>query len=224
MTQRWSALTFLHWPYRAQLVQALLPAGLDVELYEGQAWVGLVPFSLSDIQWLGTPAIPWISRFPETNVRTYVRGPNGRPGVWFFTLDAERLIGVLGARLLYHLPYRWASMTVKQDGTRVQYASSRLPPFGKAQTDIEIETGNAMQAGEFDNFLTARFRLFAARRTKIYEGDLEHEPWPLQRARVVRLKENMVASCGLPAPQGEPMAHFSDGVTVRVDRLRRLKR
>lgn len=222
MTQRWRWLTFLHWAYPPEVIQQLLPPGLEVDTFDQCAWVGLVPFVLSDLRWLGTPAIPWISRFPETNVRTYVRGQDGKTGVWFFTLEADRLLGVLGARWLYHLPYRWATMDVQKIGSRVSYRSKRLRPFGQGSTDIEIETGRPLQAGAFDQFLTARFRLYAAHRGEILTADIEHQRWALQSASIIRLHEDLIENSGVPRPVGEPVVHFADGVTVKVDRVRRV--
>ena len=112
MLQRWRWLTFMHWRYDAAIIQALLPELLTVDTFDGSAWVGLTPFVLAGLRLPFSPPVPWISRFPETNVRTYVRGPDGEPAVWFFTLEADRLLGVLAARALYGLPYRWSRMRV----------------------------------------------------------------------------------------------------------------
>src|SRR4051812_46149326 len=104
MRQRWENLTFLHWRYRVADVRPLLPAGLEPDVYDGEAWVGLVPFRVRGLTLPKAPAVPWLSTFPETNVRTYVIDRTGRRGVWFFSLDAARLPAVAGARLLYGLP------------------------------------------------------------------------------------------------------------------------
>lgn len=221
MTQHWRSLTFLHWPYSPAFVQQLLPPGLQVDQFDGRAWIGLVPFVLCDLRWLGTPAFPWISQFPETNVRTYVRGPERKPGVWFFTLEASRLLAVLGARWLYHLPYRWASMQVSHDGSRLMYRSKRLPPFGGGSCEIEIEAGSSVESAAFEHFVTARFRLYAAARNRVFAADIEHQPWSLRRARLLHLRENLIEACGLAAPQGRPEIHFADEMFVKVDRVRR---
>ena len=113
MTQIWQSLTFLHWRYEAAAIARTLPKGLTLDTFDGSAWVGLVPFTLAGVRPYGFPALPWISEFPETNVRTYVRGADGERGVWFFTLEADRLAAVMLARWWYHLPYRWAAMRVE---------------------------------------------------------------------------------------------------------------
>ncbi|HMF77898.1 MAG TPA: DUF2071 domain-containing protein [Bryobacteraceae bacterium] len=216
MRQIWRALTFLHWRYDPRVIRPLLPGGLKLDIFDGSAWVGLVPFELADVAPPKLPAVPWLSQFPETNVRTYVRGPDGEPGVWFFTLEADRLIAVMAARAWYHLPYRWAKMNVQVQGNRVEYRSERSRLFGKGHTDIAIEAGDAMQPGELDHFLTARFRLYAASRTRLAYAPVEHAPWPLQQARVLRLDENLVENSGVPDPQGEPLVHFSRELKVRA--------
>src|SRR3954453_16265129 len=133
MLQRWDNLTFLHWRYRPEVIGALLPRELELDPFDGSAWVGLTPFLLTGLRLPRTPALPWISRFPEMNVRTYVRGPDGERGIWFFTLEADRLLGVVGARLSYALPYRWAKMSVCPKDRSVEYKSDRYFRSGRAR-------------------------------------------------------------------------------------------
>src|SRR5437868_9026117 len=125
MLQNWPQLTFLHWRYPADAVQKLVPRDLRVETCGGSAWVGLVPFIVRDLRSPRVPALPWISHFPETNLRTYVQSADGTPGVWFFSLDADRLAAVVAARLTYGLPYKWADMTVASEGSRIRYTGRR---------------------------------------------------------------------------------------------------
>jgi uncharacterized protein len=126
--QTWSWLAFLHWSYPPAVVQRLLPAGLRVHDFDGRAWVGLTPFVLGDLRTPVAPVPPWFARFPETNVRTYVVGPDGRDGLWFFSLDADRLEPVLVARATYALPYMWSAMTVERDGPVVATAAAGAGP------------------------------------------------------------------------------------------------
>ena len=217
MLQSWEWLTFLHWRYEPHAIARLLPAGVQLDTFDGAAWVGLAPFVLTRLRLPVMPAWPWLSRFPETNVRTYVRGPDGKPGVWFFTLEAARLAAVLGARAAYHLPYRWSSMSVSSRPDRVEYSSKRF--LGKGATRVTIEPGERFTVEPFDNFLTARFRLITARGTRIGFADIAHPPWPWQRARVLELEEDLVENSGVPAPSGEPVVHFSRAIDVRIGRL-----
>ncbi len=181
MRQTWRDLTFLHWPLDASIVQPFIPDGLDLHLYDGVAWVGLVPFVIGDLTLPNAPAVPWLSSFAETNIRTYVVDHNGVPGVWFFSLDAASLPAVIGARAAYALPYFWARMSVACNGKTVRYSSRRR--FSKlGRCDIEVEIGDAIaQPSELEIFLTARYRLYAQRRKRILKADVEHPPWNLQR-------------------------------------------
>lgn len=216
LRQTWRDLTFLHWPYDPSVVRPLVPAELELDLYDGAAWVGLVPFLITGLTHSRAPVLPWLSNFPETNVRTYVVDREGRSGVWFFSLDAARLPAVIGARLAYGLPYFWARMTVLSQDTGTRYTSIRLHG-PKAESDIRVRPGEAIGApSELDGFLTARFRLYARRGGRLLDAGIEHEPWPLQRARVLELRQSLVEAAGLPQPTGEPVAHFSRRVDVLV--------
>jgi|SRR6266705_1685352 len=224
MRHRWSSVTFLHWPYEPAVVQRLLPPGLEVESTAGAAWIGLLPFRMRDVRLPGLPPVPWASRFPETNVRTYVRDAQGRAGIWFFSLDAARLGAVVGARATYRLPYFWARMSVRRDGGRVRYRSHRRwPGPGGACCLADVEVGTALGSGELgalDHFLTARYRLFTVVAGRLAQAEAEHPPWPLARARLVRLDQDLVEAAGLPRPERTPLVHHSPGVEVRVGRWR----
>jgi hypothetical protein len=216
MYQRWPRLTFLHWRYKPDTIRNLIPKQLALDTFDGAAWLGLVPFEVVDLRPPWMPALPWISHFPETNVRTYVREPNGNRGVWFFTLAAARLPAVLTARTSYHLPYRWAAMTVMESSGQVRYESRRNRLFGRGRTNIVVEPGEPLVATELDNFVTARFWLFAAAGKRIYAAPIEHKPWPLQGAKVVRLAEDLIQDSGLPNPEGEPLVHYSTDIAVKI--------
>jgi len=137
MYQTWSWLGFLHWSYRPEVLQRLLPAGLRPHTFDGRAWVGVTPFFLEDLRTPVAPALPWFTSFPETNVRTYVVGPDGREGLWFFSLDAARLEPVLVARSTYALPYKWSAMTVERDGSTIRYRSRRRWPGPTPATSLD---------------------------------------------------------------------------------------
>jgi len=219
MQQVWRNLTFLHWRYDAASIARTLPAGLTLDTFDGSAWVGLVPFVLAGVRPYGFPALPWISEFPETNVRTYVKGADGQPGVWFFTLEADRLVAVILARTWYHLPYRWAAMDAERSGSRVEYRSRRNRAFGQGSTDIGIEIGDAIETKELDHFLTARFRLYAEARGRIAYAQIEHVDWPLHQARITQLDETLMEHSGVTRPIGEPLVHFSEELVVKAGAL-----
>jgi uncharacterized protein len=224
MLHRWTAVTFLHWPYPPEVVQRLLPPGLEVDRADGTAWVGLVLFRMEDVRLPGLPPLPWASRFPETNVRTYVRDRHGRIGIWFFSLDAARLGAVVTARVAYGLPYFWAAMSVRRDGDRVRYRSRRRRSgMAAAQCRAVVEVGAAFdrrELGSLDHFLTARFRVYTLIAGRNAAADAEHPPWPLARARLLDVEDHLVVAAGLPRPDRAPLVHFSPGVEVRVGRWR----
>jgi uncharacterized protein YqjF (DUF2071 family) len=211
MLQTWEYLTFLHWPYRPRDIRSLVPPELSLHLFDGAAWVSLTPFLLSNLRLPFLPPVPWISRFPETNVRTYVQAANGEPGIWFFTLDAARLAAVAGARISYWLPYRWTKMRVAIKPGRIEYSSSRYR--------ISILPGEPLLAGALENFLTARFRLYTRAFGRLAFADIEHPPWKLQTAALAALDQNIVQASGPPSPSGDPLLHFSRRTDVRIGRL-----
>jgi uncharacterized protein len=219
MFQRWRWLTFLHWPYDPAAIRSLLPPQVTLDTFDGAAWIGLTPFLLTGLHPPGAPALPWLSQFPETNVRTYVRGPDSEGGVWFFTLEAARLAAVAGARATYRLPYRWSDMRVLRSGRIVEYESHRKWPFGCAQSSIAIQHGEPIHAADFDNFLTARYRLYTLWRNRLAFAQIHHAPWPLHSARVLRLHQNLVEASGVPRPHGHPIVHYSPDLQVRIGRL-----
>ena len=197
MRMRWSELTFLHWPYEPERVQRLLPSGLTVETFDDAAWVGLVPFRMT-VRASRGPAVPWVSFFPETNVRTYVRAPDGTTGIWFFSLDAAQLGAVLTARAWLGLPYEWARMAVRMDGGGGEGRSSdtgargttagppRRAPRPRPTSTADMRIGppiDRADVSDLEEFLTARFRLYSVVRGSLLSVPAEHGPWPLHRAR-----------------------------------------
>jgi uncharacterized protein YqjF (DUF2071 family) len=220
MMQQWRLLTFLHWRYPADLVQSLLPDGLRVQTFDGDAWIGLVPFLMRGVRVPGLPPSPWLSEFPETNVRTYVEGADGEQGIWFFSLDAARLPAVVTARTTYRLPYFWSSMSVGIGRGVLSYRSRRRWPAPRgARADADVEVGNPIpedDLGPLDHFLTARYRLYSVVADRLVGAYAAHPPWPLHRGRAIHVDQTVVQAPGLPAPTGEPLVHTSPGVRVRI--------
>jgi uncharacterized protein YqjF (DUF2071 family) len=221
MRQRWERLTFLHWAYDQADVARLLPEGLEVEPYDGVAWVGLVPFFMVVATGHGRTA-PWASRFCETNIRTYVRDRQGRSGIWFLSLDAARLGAVAVARTTYRLPYFWSGMDVSEDGHRISYrCRRRWPGPAGTRSQVSVEIGDRLgptDLSERDHFLTARWVLFSVSGSRHRFARACHEPWPLHRAEAVSVSDGLVQAAGLPAPAGEPLVLYSPGVDVAIGR------
>lgn len=230
MLQRWDALTYVHWRYPVADVQRLLPPGLTVDTFQGEAWVGLVPFVMRGVRIPGLPAVPWVTTFPETNIRTYVRGPDGGSGVWFASLDIPRGLAVAVARTAYRLPYMWSAMSVQRSGDRIRYRSRRRWPrsaTGRAASDVTVAIGAALSPGEvtpLDAFLTARWGLYTAWGGRLTFAPVQHEAWPLHTATLTGLDQHLTAAAGLPAPRGAPLVRYSPGVDVRIGAPRSVRR
>ena len=159
MLQRWTLISFLHWRVEADDLRPLVPEGLEIDEFDGSAWVGLVPFCMTT-QVTGFPALPWISTFPETNVRTYVTGPDGGRGIWFLSLDVARSPTALAGAAL-GLPYRWSSMRIGGSFGDVTYRCRRLVPTGSvASTARVVSTGDPVPMTARDHFLVSRFRVY----------------------------------------------------------------
>ena len=204
MYQEWHHLTFLHWSFDPAALRPLIPRPLELDTFDGHAWLGIVPFLIKKSRFRG---IPWRIDFPETNVRTYVRLPNGDTGVWFFSLDAASLFATLGARMSFRLPYMWSRMQVEVSGNRIHYHSDRTWPAAPGHFECRVETGDEIVANEFDAFLLYRYRLY----TKWTFGDVEHVPYPLRKVRLLDLRHDLFKTGGPPV-----VVHYSPMVDVRI--------
>ncbi|MCW2606979.1 MAG: hypothetical protein JWO60_1672 [Frankiales bacterium] len=219
-TQHWGELAFLHWPVDPALVAPLLPPGTTPDVVDGQTWVGLVPFRMSRVRILGTPPLPHLSAFAETNVRLYAVDRDGRRGVVFRSLEAARLLPVLAARWTYHLPYLWARMRLERDGDVRRYTTSRRwpGPRGVGGT-VALRVGAPVEPDPLAHFLTARWGLYSTWYGGRTAGaPVDHPPWPLHTATLLELTDGLVEAAGLPAPQGAPHVLWSPGVEVRIGR------
>ncbi len=220
MGQRWERLTFLHWGFDPAAVQRLLPDGLTAETWDGAAWVGLVPFYMR-VSTASGRRFPWVSNFCETNVRTYVRDPSGRTGIWFFSLDAARLGAVVTARATpYRLPYFWSSMRLSERGRELAYLTRRHSAPA-VTSRVRVAVGEPIPAGQvsaFEHFLTARWMLFSVTRGQRAAARACHARWPLHRATAQLVDDQLITAAGLPAPAGEPLVHYSPGVDVAIGR------
>ena len=221
LRQRWTELGFFHWPMPPDAVQQLLPGGLRVDVFDGQAWVGLIPFEMRDVRFGNGPVVPVLGSFIEINVRTYVVDAAGRRGVWFFSLDVPRspIVGV--ARSFFALPYCWASASHEVDQDRHRYRMRRRWPHrDRAVADIAFEVGDAIERPDvLDDFLTARWALMTRRGSRLAYGAVHHPAWPLHEAGDVRIDGDVVEAAGLPRPVGAPHARYSPGTEVSIGRL-----
>lgn len=220
MHQRWTNLLFAHWPVAPAALRSLLPPALTLDTFDGDAWVGVIPFHMSNVRPRGVPAMPWLSSFHELNVRTYVR-VGTRAGVWFFSLDASNPIAVRTARAAVHLPYYDARMGMRaaSDGS-VGYHSARThrgapPAVFDATYRPEGQVYRAAP-GTLDHFLVERYELFAMSRRGLLHVKIAHPPWPLQPASAHIERNTMGAAAGI-ALTGDPThLHFAARVDVRT--------
>ena len=220
MTMGWRRLTYVHWRYDPDVVARLLPDGLEPDLYEGSAWVGLIPFQMERIRFGRLPAVPKWSSFPETNVRTYAVDASGRRGVWFMSLDIDRLAPTLVARGGYGLPYCWGPMSIEVQGRRITYRGIRRWP-DSAHSRMVVEVSDPIAPDDVDDlthFLSARWGLYSTLGSRVLWAPVSHPRWPLREASLLDLDESLLAAAGLPAPECEPHVRFSPGVRVRAGR------
>ena len=213
MTQSWHNLLFAHWPADADKVRARIPPGLPLDLFDGQAWIGVVPFRMTNVAPRFVPALPLVSAFAELNVRTYVT-VGGKPGVYFFSLDAESSMAVAAARSFLRLPYFTAEMNVRCDGTLVHYSSHRTDSSA-APADLVAQYQPAGPIyeplpGTLDHFLTERYCLYNVdSRFRAYRLDIHHLPWKLQRAEATFATNTMTDAAGVRLPSIAPLLHFA---------------
>jgi uncharacterized protein YqjF (DUF2071 family) len=212
MGQTWHDLLFAHWALPPETLRPLIPQPLQLDLRDAQAWVGVTPFVISGLRLRGTPPLPWLSRFPELNVRTYVEY-DGRPGIYFFSLDAARLSAVVAARRAYRLPYFHAAMSARREGEAVRYESRRIDASGPP---AELRTSYRptgpplpIDDGSLERWLAERYCLYVVdERGRALRGEIHHSPWPLQPATATIEVNTMARPLGLEL-DSKPLLHYS---------------
>ena len=214
-TQRWRELLFVHWPIPVEALRPLIPERLNIDTFEGVAYVGVVPFAMEGVRpwWM-----PFGMSFLECNVRTYVH-INGEPGVWFFSLEAASWLAVQAARIGWSLPYYFATMEMSADGNDRSYRTTRR---GQAEAQLSArwtvgEPLGVLSPDSLEFFLLERYLLFSQRSGVIYRGQVYHTPYPAHTATLHDIDEGLIAAAGLPATSGPPpLVHCSPGVDVEV--------
>jgi uncharacterized protein len=230
--QNWHHLLFLHWEIPAAELQALLPPRLTLDTFEGKAYVGLVPFTLSGVRAVLTPPLPWISQFHEINVRTYVHLDGRDPGVWFFSLDASSKLAVAAARAAYKLPYFDAEMELAASSEAlptIDFDSKRNDARGTMPANAHIRyrpiEGSFAPAvpGTLDHFLVERYILYTQdEQRQLLRARVHHQPYPVQRAEVLALNETLVWAAGIRRAEGVDLRHYAREVNVKVYPLERV--
>lgn len=232
MTQRWNDLLFAHWPVPPASLSRLCPDGLQLDTFNGSAWIGVVPFWMDRIKFRGIPTLPGARSFPEINLRTYVRDPHtGTPGVFFLSLDAGNLLGVTFARMFYSLPYHWAEMAFEQRSER-EFAYYSRRRFSRDEVIFKARYRGLgptrklaeSRAGTLEYFLTERYCLFArGRDNQPMRANIHHVPWPLEEAEAEIERNDLAAAVGIRLPNQPPVLHYSRRLAVYVWQLERIR-
>lgn len=227
MRQDWHHLLFLHWEVPVRELQELVPRELTIDTFDGKAYVGLIPFTMTNVRPVMTPPIPFLSSFHEVNVRTYVHQDGREPGVWFFSLDTSSGLAVEAARAFYHLPYFHSAIDWSEAGDalpEIAFHSRRDDPLGVKPANARLRyrpaDGVVTQAvpGTLEHFLIERYVLYATSKDHaLYRARVHHEPYPIQRAEVLELDETLVWAAGIKRPENAASRHYARGVSTRVD-------
>ena len=215
LRMRWRGLLFMHWRVPETVLRPLIPPALKLDTFDGSAWLGITPFRMERTRPRCLPAVPWLSSFPELNVRTYVTHRE-RPGIWFFSLDARNPLAVSLARATFGLPYFEAEMSCKVSHDGVRYRSVRnrkgAPPARFACSYRPVGGPFNSRPGTLEHFLTERYCLYSAgvnRERRVRRGDIHHWPWPLQPAEAEVETLEMTAQIGVTLPDMKPLLHYA---------------
>ncbi|MFL6008173.1 MAG: YqjF family protein [Rubrobacteraceae bacterium] len=222
----WHDLLFMHWPVHEEALRSLIPPALHLDTFGGSAWLSVTPFRMTGVRPRFLPSVPPLSNFPELNVRTYVTA-GGKPGIWFFSLDAGNPVAVRLARATFHLPYLDAEMSCAVVGDEVHYRSVRTdggtPGAELAARYRPVGEPSESRPGTLEHFLTERYCLYAAdSRGNVYRGDIHHHPWPLRPAEAEVEKLTMTEQIGVALPETGPVLHFSERLDVLAWSPRRI--
>jgi len=223
MAQTWRDLLFAHWPVPVAALRPWIPEMLSIDQFAGEAWIAVVPFLMTGIRFRGTPAIPYVSRTLELNVRTYVTAA-GKPGVFFFSLDASSPVAVRVARRFFHLPYYDARMRCAERNGVFDYSSVRThrnAPLAELRASYRATGPVALATpGSIDQFLTERYCFYTTNPAgKLLRGDIVHEPWRLQPAEAEFTVNTLTLPWNIDLPDTKPILHFSKRLDVRAQRL-----
>jgi uncharacterized protein YqjF (DUF2071 family) len=226
MVQRWHDLLFAHWRCPIADLRPLVPLPLEIDTYDGDAWIAVVPFYMSGVRMRLAPPVPTTHAFQELNVRTYVT-LDGRPGVWFFSLDCESTLAVIGARLGASLPYYRAAMRMHTGPGGIDYESRRWSVAGAPAAFAARYRGAGAaftpQAGSLEHFLTERYCFYSSNGTRLWRGDILHPRWSLQPGAATIATNSMLAAAGVRAIKDDPLFHFSAFQDVRLWRPLRVR-
>ena len=218
MHQTWSEVLFIHYPIQYDVLRKLVPDVLNIDSYNGTCWIGVVPFHMSAVRLRGLPPIPGTDQFPELNVRTYVT-LDGKPGVYFFSLDAANRLAVKGAKTVYHLPYWYARMEMITNSSTTQFTCKRVHNDEIELTCSYHPTSDTFraEAGSFEHWMVERYCFYTLNKAGVpLRCNILHEPWTLQTAEA-RLKVNTILSKqNIHVEEDEAIVHYAKKIDVRA--------
>jgi uncharacterized protein YqjF (DUF2071 family) len=230
MTQTWNRLLFAHWPIPVSALREQIPAELEIDTYDGITYIGVVPFDMSNIRMRLLPQIPFTNKFPELNVRAYVTR-DGKPGVYFFSLDATHPLAVSVARSVFSLPYYHARMSsIQGQEDFIHYKSVRThrnAPAGRFRGNYRPTSESYLaEPGSLDHWLTERYCLYTAHGDHLYRGDIHHVPWPLRQAEAEFVENSLLDRLPLPLddPLHPPLLHYVDSIIALIWPLAKVAR
>lgn len=218
MKQTWTDLLFANYPIKLEVLQKLVPNVLPLDSFNGMGWIGVVPFHMTDIRLRGLPSLPGTDQFHELNIRTYVT-LDGKPGVYFFSLDAANWLAVWVAKTFYHLPYMYADLMLKHNGPIIDFESKR-----RSGEDAKLvcnyrpisEPYHAAK-GSFDEWMSARYCFYTLNNKGVpLRCDLLHQPWLLQHAEAEFSQHTILSNQGIQVESDQPILHFSKKMEVRT--------
>ena len=218
MRQTWSDLLFAHYPIQFEVLRKLIPESLNLDTYNGTCWIGVVPFRMSGVRLRGLPPVPGTDLFPELNVRTYVT-LDGKPGVYFFSLDAANRFAVTAAKTIYHLPYWFSDMKMWNRGTAIEFDSRRRsdPDIKFACNYRPVSEPFKVDRGSFEEWMVERYCFYTLNASGLpLRCDILHEPWSLQRAEAEFLHNEILSRQGIAVEDKSPVLHFAKRIEVRA--------
>jgi uncharacterized protein YqjF (DUF2071 family) len=220
MHQTWGKLLFMHWPVPIELLRPKIPSRLEIDTHDSLAWIAITPFTMWNVRAVGVPAIPGLNSFHECNVRTYVH-LDGVPGVWFFSLDATKIIPVLAARIFFALNYLKAQIDLCQVASTINYALKRPAQEAGSAAELEVSwtIGNGLPLSQPESrefFFTERYCLYAGTNQQLSRARIWHPPWSLRTATLNSFRSTMIASQALPEPDGAPHLQYSEELDVLI--------
>ena len=220
--QNWGKLLFMHWRVDAEQLRSLIPQKLEIDTFEGSAWIAIAPFTMWNTRVTFLPPLPALSSMHELNARTYVHFDRV-PGVWFFSLDCSSRLAVIGARRFYHLPYYNADIDLNQSAETIDYSLVRKDEPA-AQFHAVWHIGESLPRstpGSLEFFLTERYCLYSEHNGRVYRARIHHDPWPLRQAGLSSFSSNMIEAQGIQTAVAGPLLHYAEAIEVDIWPLRR---